>query len=313
MGSFDSAVVPVAVKQRHLELLVAAGIFLAYSVTTSVALDAGPTRSLLGGAANAIPIALFGAGVHSIIARVGSRSLYFQLAVHALLCTVFCAASYGLLIVLLGLFKGPGPGGFDFSPFPVSGAAWQSLQNVTFYALIAALSYLQATSSRRHAVHDSHAVHPSTGNLDSPGIVPGQYEGEREMLCAQVPRVHRSRNAEVSVESGPDAGSTRYFVKIGDELRPLDLDAVVCIRGADDYAEVCTATRKHLVRMTLSALEKSLDPHKFIRVHRSLIVNTHRVVRAEPAGGGRLLLHMETNQTISTSRSGARLFRNRIL
>jgi DNA-binding LytR/AlgR family response regulator len=42
-------------------------------------------------------------------------------------------------------------------------------------------------------------------------------------------------------------------------------------------------------------------------------VNTHRIARAEPAGGGRLLLHMETGHTISTSRDGARLLRNRVL
>ena len=76
---------------------------------------------------------------------------------------------------------------------------------------------------------------------------------------------------------------------------------VVSINGADDYAEVSTTTGKHLVRMTLAGFAKSLDPSKYVRVHRSWIVNTCRVTRAEPAGGGRLLLHMETGQTISTS------------
>ena len=65
--------------------------------------------------------------------------------------------------------------------------------------------------------------------------------------------------------------------------------------------------------VTLAEFAKSLDPAKYVRVHRSWIVNTDRIARAEPAGGGRLLLHMETGQTISTSREGAKLLRNRVL
>jgi DNA-binding LytR/AlgR family response regulator len=87
----------------------------------------------------------------------------------------------------------------------------------------------------------------------------------------------------------------------------------VSIAGADDYTEVRTLSSKHLVRVTLAEFAKSLDPAKYIRVHRSWIVNTDRVARAEPAGGGRLLLHMETGETISTSREGAKLLRNRVL
>lgn len=65
--------------------------------------------------------------------------------------------------------------------------------------------------------------------------------------------------------------------------------------------------------MTLAEFAQSLDSAKYVRVHRSWIVNTHRVARAEPAGGGRLLLHMENGQTVSTSRDGARQLRGRVL
>jgi DNA-binding LytR/AlgR family response regulator len=119
--------------------------------------------------------------------------------------------------------------------------------------------------------------------------------------------------AKAEPEARPDAGLSRYFVRIGDELRPLDIDTVVSIGGADDYAEVRTLAGKHLVRVTLADFAQSLDPAKYVRVHRSWIVNTHRIARAEPAGGGRLLLHMETGQTISTSRDGARRLRDRVL
>jgi hypothetical protein len=259
-------------KQPSFDLLVVCGVFLAYSATTGVALDLDLARSLLGGVANTIPVVIFGLAVRSIVTRLIAKPVPVQLAAHLMLCVVFCTLSYCLLIFLLGLFFGAGPDGFVFRPFPVSATAWQTLQNVTTYALIAALVHVRALST-------------------------GQLEAREEDAAAEQ----------------SDAGPSRYFVKIGEELRPLDIDLVVSINGADDYTEVNTTTDKHLVRMTLASFAKSLDASKYIRVHRSWIVNTCRVIRAEPAGGGRLLLHMETGQTISTSRDGAKLFRNRVI
>lgn len=111
----------------------------------------------------------------------------------------------------------------------------------------------------------------------------------------------------------PAGGLTRYFIRSGDDIHPVAVDAIVSIAGADDYTEVRTLAASHLVRLTLAEFEKSLDPMRFIRVHRSRIVNVERIVRAEPAGGGRLLLHMENGETIAASRSGSKLLKDRVL
>jgi hypothetical protein len=111
----------------------------------------------------------------------------------------------------------------------------------------------------------------------------------------------------------PRSGLSRYFIRSGDEIQPIEVDTIVSISGADDYAEVTTLGGKHLVRMTLSEFEKSLDPSRFIRVHRSRIVNVERIARAEPAGGGRLLLHMQDGEAIAASRTGSRLLRDRVI
>jgi LytTr DNA-binding domain len=300
-------------KQRSFDLLAVSGVFLAYSATISVAKDMGLTQSLLGGVASTIPVVIFGMGVRSVIVRLIARPLLIQLTVHLLLCAVFCTLAYCLLIVLLELIYGGGLFGFEFSPFSVGGTAWQSLQNVTTYALIATFVYLRAP----HNAQLAGCQEATAAEGEKESEVSGAVDESREDAMA-VPPIHAVQSGarldtEAKVDAGSDAGLSRYFVRIGEELRPLDIDMVVSINGADDYAEVSTTTGKHLVRMTLASFAKSLDPSKYIRVHRSWIVNTHRVIRAEPAGGGRLLLHMETGQTISTSRDGAKLFRNRVL
>lgn len=292
--------------QRTFDILAIAGIFAAYAATIRLALGLDLAGCLLGAAANTIPVVIFGVAVRRIVVqRLVGRPAAVQLTAHLLLCAAFTALSYLLLIVLLGLFNGVGPDGFVVRPFSISGFAWQSLENVTTYALIAAVSHLQV-SNRAQATLRRDPVRPTTAP-------PATTTDE---ISATAADGERAASLDAPVE-GPEArtegGLSRYFVRIGDEFRPLDIDAVVSIGGADDYAEVRTLDGKHLVRVTLAEFAKSLDPAKYVRVHRSWIVNTHRIARAEPAGGGRLLLHMETGQVISTSRDGARRLRDRVI
>jgi hypothetical protein len=302
-------------RQRNFDLLAIVGIFVAYSVTIQLGLRLDFVGCLLGGAANTAPVVIFGMAVRRIVVRqLAKKPAAIQLAAHLLLCTAFASLSYWMLIVLLGFFDGPGPDGFVVRPFSASGTAWQSLENVTIYALIAAMSHMQALNR---------ASTPSRQEITAVGAGVGAGELGGAAANPKVPGSEERTGTSVAITS-PDAldlepdtraavGVSRYFVRIGEELRPLDIDTVVSIGGADDYAEVRTLAGKYLVRVTLAEFAESLDPAKYVRVHRSWIVNTHRIARVEPAGGGRLLLHMESGQAISTSRDGAKRLRNRVL
>ncbi len=101
-----------------------------------------------------------------------------------------------------------------------------------------------------------------------------------------------------------------YLTRAGDELMPVRVRDIVLIVGAQDYAEVATLAGRHLVRLSLTEFEARLDPARFLRVHRSTIVNFDRLDRAEPAGNGRLTLHMRNGDSITSSRSGAQLLRS---
>jgi hypothetical protein len=262
-------------RARTIDLLAILGVFVAYTLTIRLALHLDLVDSVLAGGANTVPIVIFGVIVRRIVMqRLVTQPALVQLAAHVGLCTAFVALSYLLLIVLLGFVNGGGPRGFLVEPFSASGFAWQSLENVTTYVLIAAVSHLQAQNRLLAATQ---VMAPETG------------------------------------EPRTDPSLSRYFVRIGEELRPLDIDTVVSIGGADDYSEVRTLGGKHLVRVTLAEFARSLDPSRYVRVHRSWIVNVQRISRAESAGGGRLLLHMETGHTLSTSRAGAKLLRDRVL
>jgi two-component system LytT family response regulator len=117
-------------------------------------------------------------------------------------------------------------------------------------------------------------------------------------------------SAAVALPGATAQPLNRYFIKSGDDFIPMDVDKIVSISGADDYSEVATLEGKHLARMTLAEFEQALDPARFIRIHRSRIISVQHVQRAEPAGGGRLLVHMENGESIPASRSGSKRLRD---
>jgi two-component system LytT family response regulator len=80
--------------------------------------------------------------------------------------------------------------------------------------------------------------------------------------------------------------------RIGTRDVIIPLEAIDYIEADDVYAAVIARGRRHLVRTPLDALERTLDPAVFARIHRSYIVRLDRVieVRRERASGPELVL-----------------------
>ena len=58
----------------------------------------------------------------------------------------------------------------------------------------------------------------------------------------------------------------------------------------------------YLARSSLTALAAKLDPDRFVRVHRSALVNVDRIARLEPCGHGDQLLTLEGGRQLTLSR-----------
>lgn len=66
----------------------------------------------------------------------------------------------------------------------------------------------------------------------------------------------------------------------------VDVDAIDWIEAARDYVLLHTTSRSHIIRSTMSALERQLDPDRMIRVSRSAFVQRSRVEALERKAGG---------------------------
>lgn len=93
----------------------------------------------------------------------------------------------------------------------------------------------------------------------------------------------------------------RILLKSGGEIYFLKADEIDWIEAEGDYMKFHAGGRVHLLRETMGNLESRLDPKRFIRIHRSTIVNIDRVKKLSPSFAGEyaVILHDGTKLRLS--------------
>ncbi|HLJ13718.1 MAG TPA: protein kinase [Bryobacteraceae bacterium] len=103
---------------------------------------------------------------------------------------------------------------------------------------------------------------------------------------------------------GPEKYAQRIVVKDGSKVHIIPVDKLDYAEAQDDYVALRSEKRNYLKQQTISGLEASLDPERFIRIHRSYIVNLERVVKIEPyTKDSRVVVLADGNQ-LPVSRAG---------
>jgi two-component system LytT family response regulator len=95
---------------------------------------------------------------------------------------------------------------------------------------------------------------------------------------------------------------TRLAIRDGAETTCVDVDAIDWIDAAGDYMCVHSNGCTHVLRGTMKKLEDILNPDIFVRVHRSAIVNRHRVRSMRPHRNGEYFLNLGGNTELKLSR-----------
>lgn len=74
----------------------------------------------------------------------------------------------------------------------------------------------------------------------------------------------------------------RIVVRDGPKVDIIPVDKLEYAEAQDDYVLLRSQGKNHLKQETISNLESSLDPERFVRIHRSYIVNLERIAKIEP-------------------------------
>jgi two-component system, LytTR family, response regulator len=85
---------------------------------------------------------------------------------------------------------------------------------------------------------------------------------------------------------GGSEWTERFIVKSAGRIMFLRADEIAWIAAADNYVYLHVNGASHLVRDSLKAMERKLDPERFARVHRSAIVNLSSIAELKPLDHG---------------------------
>jgi two-component system LytT family response regulator len=98
-------------------------------------------------------------------------------------------------------------------------------------------------------------------------------------------------------------GVDRIAVKSAGHILFVRVDEIDWIEAADNYVCLHCGSETHVLRETMTALEARLDPHQFLRVHRSTIVNLDRIRELQPWFRGDYLLVLRDGTKLTLSRA----------
>jgi two-component system, LytTR family, response regulator len=98
-------------------------------------------------------------------------------------------------------------------------------------------------------------------------------------------------------------GAERIEVRDGERVRYVAADDVAWAEADGPHVRLHTAHGVFEIRETLAHLEAALDPRRFVRIHRSFIVNVGQIKELQPWFGGDAVLILKNGQQLKVSRT----------
>src|SRR5262249_8558990 len=101
----------------------------------------------------------------------------------------------------------------------------------------------------------------------------------------------------------PKAYLHRVMIKLANRVVLLKVDEIDWVEADGNYAKLHVGQRSHLLREKMNDLEAQLNPDRFVRIHRSIIVNLDRVKELHPHFNGDYIVVLNDGTKLRLSRS----------
>lgn len=179
------------------------------------------------------------------------------------------------------------------------------------------------TAYEEHALHafEVNAVDYVLKPFDAERLASAVHDVRRRLdLESAAERARRLGSLlELMEERGfrPDAGpgsEGRLVVKSQGKIRFVSVDEIDWIEAAGNYVRLhLTGGGSELVRETMTRLEEHLDPDRFVRIHRSSIVNLDRVLEIRHWSSGEYIVELEDGTELKLTRTYRERIMDRVL
>lgn len=122
---------------------------------------------------------------------------------------------------------------------------------------------------------------------------------------ADAPASARLSPAELAAAARP-AGTrpSRIVIRDGADVHVVPIDRVDYVEAQDDYVGIHTGGTVLLKEQTLAALAATLDPRRFVRIHRSFVLNLDRLAKLENRGKETRTAVLRDGRQLPVSRTG---------
>ncbi|HSO23628.1 MAG TPA: response regulator [Chondromyces sp.] len=157
--------------------------------------------------------------------------------------------------------------------------------------------------------HDEHALRAFEVHAVDYLLKPVSAERLAEAVERARERIGRGEPAapleELAEDAQPERGTLeRILIRDGSEVRVVPVDAVDFIEARDDAVAIHSGSAVHLKAQRLAALEARLDPSRFVRVHRSYILNVERLRSLELYAKDSRIAILADGRKVPVSRAG---------
>jgi two-component system, LytTR family, response regulator len=101
-----------------------------------------------------------------------------------------------------------------------------------------------------------------------------------------------------------EAPLERILIRDGAQVHVIPVDRIDYIEAQDDYVCFMADGKSYLKDQTMANVEASLDPARFVRIHRSYLLNIDRIARVELYAKDSRLAILRDGRKLPVSRAG---------
>jgi two-component system LytT family response regulator len=117
------------------------------------------------------------------------------------------------------------------------------------------------------------------------------------------PRLQTAAKGQVSPTQEQNQPSPRVAIKVKGKIIFINLNDVVAVQADGDYVSLQRNGSSYMVRELISAVAEQLEPQGFIRIHRSILVNTSFVEEIRPYPTGEYGLRVKGGKEYTVTRT----------
>jgi two-component system LytT family response regulator len=100
------------------------------------------------------------------------------------------------------------------------------------------------------------------------------------------------------------APAERVLIRDGSQVHVIPVDRIDYVEAQDDYVCFKADGKDYLKDQTMAAVEATLDPTRFVRVHRSYVLNIERIARVELYAKDSRIAILRDGRRLPVSRAG---------